>query len=134
VVGVVDVGWCGAVGPGQASGVGDGGLPVALADGGVVGWTGEEQQVGVGGAAGGPVGAVVDLAVIARRQAVGSGAAAVAGITDDALVGGGDALLAAQVDGSIAVVVEHRQVVNTVGGHPDQIAHRQRGVPAGARR
>ena len=41
---------------------------------------------------------------------------------------------AAQVDGSFAVVVEHRQVVDAVDGHPDQIAHRQRGVAAGARR
>jgi hypothetical protein len=32
------------------------------------------------------------------------------------------------------VVIEHRQVVDPVGGHPDQIAHRQRAVPTGARR
>jgi hypothetical protein len=65
VVGVVDFGWLGAVGPGEAAGVGDGGVVVAVADRFVIGSAGEEQGVGVGGAAGGPVGAVVDLAVVA---------------------------------------------------------------------
>jgi hypothetical protein len=78
---------------------------------------------------------VVDLAVIAGCQAGGAGAAAVARVADDALIGGGDAGLAAQVQGAFAVVVEHRQVVDTaVGGHPDHITHRQRGVTAGTRR
>ena len=67
VVGVVDFGWFVPVGPGQAAGVGDGGLVVAVGDQAVVGGAGEEQGVGVGGAAGGPVRAVVDLAVIALR-------------------------------------------------------------------
>jgi hypothetical protein len=66
VVGVVDFGWCGGVGPGEAAGVGDGGVVVAVGDALVVGAAGEEQGVGVGSAAGGPVWAVVDLAVIAR--------------------------------------------------------------------
>jgi hypothetical protein len=51
VVGVVDFGWLGAVGPGQAAGVGDGGLVVAVGDQAVVGGAGEEQAVGVGGPA-----------------------------------------------------------------------------------
>jgi hypothetical protein len=54
VVGVVDFGWSYAVGPGQAAGVGDGGLLVALDDQAVIGRAGEEQLVGIGGAAGGP--------------------------------------------------------------------------------
>ena len=95
---------------------------------------GEEQGVGVGGAAGGPVRAVVDLIVVAGFWTVRACAAAVAGVADDALVGGGDAVLAAQVDRSFAVVVEHRQVVDPVGAHPDHITHRQRGVSAGVRR
>jgi hypothetical protein len=97
-------------------------LVVAVAGAFVIGPAGEEQGVGVGGAAGGPVRAVVDLAVIARCRAVGAGAAAVAGVADDALVGGGDAGLASQVEGPVAVVVEHRQVVDAVGSHPDHIA------------
>ena len=57
VVGVVDFGWCCAVGPGQAAGVGDGGLVVAVGDRRLsVGGTGEEQCVGVRGATVGPVG------------------------------------------------------------------------------
>jgi hypothetical protein len=95
---------------------------------------GEEQGVGVGGAAGGPVRAVVDLIVVAGFWTVRACAAAVAGVADDALIGGGDAVLAAQVEGSFVVVVEHRQVVDAVGAHPDHVTHRQRGVSAGVRR
>ncbi len=32
------------------------------------------------------------------------------------------------------MVLEHRQVVDPVGGHPDQVPHRQGGVPSGVRR
>jgi hypothetical protein len=53
------------VGPGQAAGVGDGGVVFAVADPFVIGPAGEEQGVGIGAATGGPVRAVVDLAVIA---------------------------------------------------------------------
>jgi len=49
------------------------------------------------------------------------------------LIAGGDAVLAAQIQGPLGVVVHH-QVVDAVGGHPDHIAHRQCGVSAGARR
>ena len=52
VVGVVDVGGCGCVGPGQSAGLGGGGLVVAGGDQVVVGGAGEEQFVGVGGAVG----------------------------------------------------------------------------------
>jgi len=80
VVGVVDVGWCGAVGPGQAPGVGDAGVAVAVGDAFAVGATGEEQAIGVGGAVGCPVRAVVDLAVVVGFEAVRAGAAAVASV------------------------------------------------------
>ena len=70
-----------AVGPGQAAGVGDGGVLVALGDQAVIGRAGEEQLVGVGGAAGGPVRAVVDLIVVAGFWTVRACAAAVAGVT-----------------------------------------------------
>src|ERR1700676_1773957 len=56
------------------------------------------------------------------------------GVTDDALVRSGDAVLPAEVDGSFAVVVEHGQVVDAVDAHPEHISHRKRGVTAGARR
>jgi hypothetical protein len=52
VMGVIDVGWCGAVGPREAAGVGDGGLAVAVGEEFVVGRAGEEEFVGVGGAVG----------------------------------------------------------------------------------
>jgi hypothetical protein len=76
---------------------------------------------------------MVDLAVIARFQAMGTGAAAVAGIADESLVGGGDPLLAAQIQRPAGVVVEHGQVVNCFGGHADQVRHRQSGTAAGSR-
>jgi hypothetical protein len=65
VVCMVDFVWFGAVGPGEAAGVGDDGLLVAVGGLFAVGVAGEEQFVGVGGAVGCPVRAVVDLAVIA---------------------------------------------------------------------
>jgi hypothetical protein len=37
VMGMVDLRWCGGVGPGQAAGVGDGGLAVAVGEEFVVG-------------------------------------------------------------------------------------------------
>jgi len=52
VVGVVDFGWFGSVGPGQAAGVGDGGLLVAVGGEAVVGGAGEEQCVGINRAVG----------------------------------------------------------------------------------
>jgi hypothetical protein len=63
----------------------------------VVATAGEEQLVGIGAATVGPVRRVVHLAPIARFEAIGPGAAAVAGIADESLVGGGDAFLAAQI-------------------------------------
>jgi len=77
---------------------------------------GEEQFVGVGCAVGCPVRAVVHLAVVARLKAIRSGTATVAGVTDDALVHGGDPLLTAEVQRSVAVVLEHREVVDGVAG------------------
>src|SRR3982074_1398465 len=54
VVRVVDFGWLGAVGPGEAAGIGDDGLSVALGDEVVIGGAGEEQFVGAGGGVEGP--------------------------------------------------------------------------------
>lgn len=125
VVGLVDLGLVGAVGaPGQATGVGDSGFYAALGEKFVVGSAGEEQGVGIGAAADCPVRAVVDFALLARCEAGGSAAAAVAGVADDALVGGGDPGLAAQVERAGGVVVEHSQVMHGAGSHPDQVAHR----------
>ena len=45
MVGVVDVGWLCAVGPGEAAGVGDDGFLVGVAETFVVGGAGEEQGV-----------------------------------------------------------------------------------------
>ena len=66
VVDVVDLGWSGAVGPGQPAVIGDGGGVAALGFGLVVGAAGEEQFVGVGATVGRPGWGVVDLAVIPR--------------------------------------------------------------------
>jgi hypothetical protein len=109
VVGVVDLGWVGSVGPGESSGGGGVGAQVAVGGHGVVGAAGEIECVGVGASAVGPLWCVVDLAAIARDQAVGAGAAAVAGIADQSLVGGGDAFLPAQIQGAFGVVVEDGQ-------------------------
>ena len=65
VVDVVDLGWAGAVGPGQAILVGDDGAVVAAADPAVVGTTGEIQFVSVGLAAVHPVRRMVDFTVVA---------------------------------------------------------------------
>src|SRR5215218_6280160 len=94
---MVDLRGSGAVGPRQPSAVGDRCAPPPIADVGVVGSAAEEQHVGVGGPTVGPVRAVVYLGMIARGNAIGAGAAAVARIADDALVGGGDAFLPAQI-------------------------------------
>ena len=81
VMGVVDVGWLGAVGPGQAAGVGNGGFVVAVADELVIRRAGEEQAVGIRPAVGRPVGAVAHLGVVTRRYTPGARAATVAGKT-----------------------------------------------------
>ena len=121
----VDFGWAGAVGPGESAGVGDFGLEEALAEQGVVGSAAEEQAVGVGAAALGPRRVVVDFGVIAGLGAVRAGTAAVAGVADDALVCRGDAFGTAEIQRPVGVILEYRQVVNGVGGHPDQVAHRK---------
>lgn len=50
VVGVVDLSWCGAVGPAESAGVGDNRAVMAVGDEFVGGPAGEEQFVGIGGA------------------------------------------------------------------------------------
>ncbi|OBI85042.1 hypothetical protein A9X00_28510 [Mycobacterium sp. 1245805.9] len=106
MMGVVDFGRAGAVGPGEASGVGDLGVVVAVAGAGVVGAAGEEEFVGVGLAVVRPVGGVVDFGVVAGCEAVGVGAAAVTRVADEALIGGGDPFLSAQIQRPAGVVVE----------------------------
>ncbi len=98
----------------------------------MVGPAGEVELIGVGASPGRPVRGVVDLAVVAAGGAVRTRAAAVPGVTDQPLVGGGDALLATQVERALGVVVEDRQVVQRLGGQPDQVAHRQSGARPGA--
>ena len=59
----------------------------ALADQAVVGRAGEEQVDGIGGPSVAPFSGVMDLTVKPGFHAVGMGAAAVAGVADEALVG-----------------------------------------------
>src|SRR5690606_32807446 len=68
----------------------NGGLPAAFGQAAVVGAAGEEQVVGVGETAVLPGGLVVGFGVVAGLTAAGCGAAAVAGVADEALIGGGD--------------------------------------------
>lgn len=68
MVGVVDLRWPGAVGPAELPAVGDLGAPLAAAGHAVVATAAEELLVGVGAAAVGPVGRMVNLAAIAGFQ------------------------------------------------------------------
>ena len=77
---------------------------------------------------------MVDFAVVAGYEASGFGAAAVAGVADDPLVGGGQPPAAAQVERSRGVVVEHGEVVDALAGQPDQVAHGQAARATGSRR
>jgi hypothetical protein len=64
----------------------------------VVGWAGEVQLVGIGRAVGMPVRGVVHFALVTPDGAAGPGATLVTGMADDALIGGGDAGAAPQID------------------------------------
>ncbi|BBY60139.1 hypothetical protein MSAR_32750 [Mycolicibacterium sarraceniae] len=73
------------------------GVPAAGFDEVVVGWAGQAEVVDIGVAAVFPVlGGVVDAAVVAGGVATRSGAAAVLGVQDDSLIGGGVPFGAAQ--------------------------------------
>ncbi len=122
---MVDLRRAAAVGPAESAVFGDHGVQLAPAGPVVVAVAGEKQCVGIGAAARGPVRGMVHFAAIARFQAIGAGAAAVARVADQPLVGGGEAFLAAQIQGPAGVLVEHRQVVNRLGGHANQIPHGQ---------
>src|SRR6516165_2473097 len=100
VVGVVDLRRIVAVGPAKAPAVGDHGVPFAPARPAVVAAAGEKQLVRVGAAGSCPIRAMVNLAAIAGLEAIGPGAAAVAGVADESLVSGGKAFLAAQIQWS----------------------------------
>src|ERR1700743_205143 len=123
MVGAVDRRRAGAFDPAEPTAGGDLGAPFAAACRAVVATAREKQLVRGGSPTSGPVRCVVDFAAIARLQAVRSGAAAVAREADKSLVGGGDALLATQIQRAPGMVVEHRQVVNSLAGHVHQISH-----------
>src|SRR6185312_14463864 len=131
-------GWCarlisggpGAAGPSESAGVGDLGLNQALALQRVVRSAAEEQTIRVGVSTGSPRRVVVNFAMIARLKTIGARSSAVAGAADDALVGRRDAFGAAEVQGPVGVILEHGQVMNRVGGHANQVAHRQCGIAA----
>jgi hypothetical protein len=130
-------GWnpLGAAGCGVAGGCGDGGpLHVAVADEPVMRSTCEGQLVGVGVAAVGPFIAVVCLTEVSGFRAARMGAADIAGVQDDSLIGGGDAFSTTQIQGPPVGVVEDREVVVGVGGHPDQVVHRQQTPTTGEHR
>lgn len=91
----------------------------------MVGTAGEKQLVRVGPAAVRPVRRMMHFAVVTGLKAIGSGAAAVTGITDEPLIRGRDALLPPQIQGPAGVLVEHRQIVNCLGCHANQVRHRQ---------
>src|ERR1700722_11299502 len=129
-MGAVDLGWAAAVRPAEPAFFGDDGARFAAADHPVILAAKEGGLVRVGAAAASPLAWVMDLAVIPGLEAIGPRAATVAGVADQPLIGGGDALLSTQVQWSLRVVVEHRQVVNALGGHGDQVAHRQPGTAA----
>jgi len=130
VVRVVDLGWARAVAPAKPPAFGDLGAALATRLHPVVTAASEEQLVRIGPAAVGPTGRVVNLAAVARLKTVGMGAAAVTRMADQPLVGGGDALLSPQIQRTLYVVVEHRQVVDSLGGRADQIPHWQPGATA----
>ena len=77
---VVDFGRTGAVGPSESARLGELGGQFAAACHGVVCAAREEQLVGVGAAAASPVRCMVHLAAIPRFEAIGTGAATVAGV------------------------------------------------------
>lgn len=94
MVDVVDGGRSAAVGPPESPVAGDGSVRLAPAHRAVVGAAGEEQVVRVCPAAVCPLVSMVNLAVIAGLEAIGVGTSPVPGLADEALIRGGDALLA----------------------------------------
>jgi hypothetical protein len=61
---------------------------------------------------------------VVGSDAARPGATLVACMAHDALIDGGDALAACQVQRTSTVILEDGEVVNVVGRHPDQLAHR----------
>ena len=101
------------------------GAPAAFFDQAVVGSAGQGEVVDVGLAGvGGPAVDVVDLGPVARCGAARTGAAAVAGVQDDALAGGGEAFSAPAIEFFGVVFVVDDQVVVGLGGQPDHLTHR----------
>ena len=92
---------------------------------------GEREVVDVSAAALGPFVNVVDLAEVPGYVAAGRGAAAIFRVQHDSLIGGGDPFGATQIQRALVVPVEHAQVVPGVGGHPDEVFHRQQCAAGG---
>lgn len=103
VVGVVDLRWAIAVAPGETSVAGGGGV-VAVGFGSVVTWAREPEGVGIGATTTGPAGTMVYLAAVPRLGAVRPRAAAISCMADDAVVGGGDAFAASEVQRAVGVL------------------------------
>lgn len=80
----------------------------------------EGRYVGV--AAGRPFIHVMCLAVICRSIAAGVGAATLLGGQHNSLICGGDPLRTTKVERA-AVIVEDRQIVVGVTGHPNRVRH-----------
>ncbi|BBZ44214.1 hypothetical protein MPRM_14950 [Mycobacterium parmense] len=95
----------------------------------MVGSAGEGEVVDVGGVAFGPVGDVVDFAVVAADGAAGRGAAAILAVEHDSLGGGGQAFGVVQRQGFAPV--EDRQVVMGMAGQADHVGHWQPRAAAG---
>src|SRR6202011_3328634 len=106
VVSMIDLGRAVAIGPPESPVAGDLGAHFAPARRAMVAAACEKQFVRIGPATVCPVWRVVNLALIARFDAIRTGATAVAGVADESLVGCRNALLAAEIQRSAGVVVE----------------------------
>jgi len=87
--------------------------------------TGQRQPVDVRLAAAGPVVVVMNFGPVSGYIAAWGGAAAILRVEDQSLVRRGYSTGPAQIQRPVFVLVEYRQVVVRVAGHPDDIFHRQ---------
>src|SRR5918997_3233642 len=97
-------------------------FPAAGTDHAVVGPTREAELIDVGLSVVGPVASrVMDLAAVGGPGAARLGAASVAGDEHDSLGRGGHAAGAEKVQRRSGGLVEHRQPMGGVCGHPDDV-------------
>jgi hypothetical protein len=94
---------------------------------------GEGESVDVGGAVRRPFDEVMDFGVVSGLVAAWCGAAAVDGVQNDALIGGGQPFGAAEKQRPPTFFVVDVEVMMGVGGHPDRHFHRDGGSAAGQR-